>query len=129
MGIKHFVLSVCVSAALLASLAAYAGITPDERQQVQVLEKQYQSCLGGQLRLLIDGSDDIALIVRASMGQCSGHLQAIRDKLLSFGVSDSFADGWLEQLQEETKNGFTAFALQKKAERKKELLRGPTVSQ
>lgn len=107
-----------ISLFLWVSACANNRITPDDRKVLQAQEAEYQGCLAGQLRLLIDGSDDVGLIVRTAMGMCASHLGQIGDKALSLGYSRAYADGWVRGVRQATEATFTAFALERKAARK-----------
>lgn len=103
---------------LLVTACAHTRMTPDDRKVLQSQEAEYQGCLAGQLRLLIDGSDDVGLIVRTAMGMCVAHLRQIGDKALSLGYSQAYAGGLVRGVRQETEATFTAFALERKAARK-----------
>lgn len=103
---------------LLVSACANTRMAADDRKILQAYETEYQGCLARQLRVLIDGSDDVGLIVRTAMGVCASHLQMIGDRAQSLGYSQAYAQGWVRGVRQETEATFTAFALERKAARK-----------
>lgn len=103
---------------LVAGCASSGRITPGQRVEVEIIETEYQDCLGGQVALLIDGTDDVPLIVKSAMNECRQHLGRVVDKLRQFGYSPAYASGWIRTVKSQNEAGLTTFVLKMKAQKR-----------
>lgn len=84
-------------ATLLCACASGPSYGPADDQALESVRKAHQDCLQNQIKLLINGSDDVDFLAEHIVGLCDPALKPAADYLAKRGFSSYYISRFIEE--------------------------------